>query len=245
VNATDPSGLEMDATGGCSAMYSSCAGSGGGGYDGTPFDSGTYEYGGGGPTSEHIAQALARSESIRTTGYDPAFDRYWGDTTVTRTDAQGNVVSTQTLHNATQYEVVIAYLAVADLLRFVDGKITAHGSGSSFGVTFNFLNDQESRDAVMAILHNTKIFNSGPFGLGHMKDVGATSHGEFADFRSVNGVFGKEYPRSLEVAINTRKFAAYADTDRYDFYGGLAPATAHLFLEFFPNKIKRIFGGGR
>src|SRR5882724_2598723 len=73
VNHTDPSGLEMMMTP-CSAQFSSCGGgwdNGGLGYSGSPFDSSTYEYGGGGPTSEHIAQALARSESIRTTGYDP------------------------------------------------------------------------------------------------------------------------------------------------------------------------------
>jgi RHS repeat-associated protein len=46
VNTVDPSGLEMEATGGCSAMFSSCAGTGGGGYEGTPFDSGSYFMGG-------------------------------------------------------------------------------------------------------------------------------------------------------------------------------------------------------
>ena len=91
----------------------------------------------------------------------------------------------------------------------------------------------------MAILQNTKIFNSGWFGRGHMKAVGATSGREFADFRSTNGVFG----RSLEVAINTRTFAGYADIDRYNLYGGLAPASAHIFLELLPHMIRRLFGG--
>jgi hypothetical protein len=131
-------------------------------------------------------------------------------------------------------------MAKADLLRFVDGEITPYGSGSSFHVTFNFLSDDESKAAVTDILQNTKIFDSGSFGLGHKMDVGATSGKEFADYRSVNGVLGR---RSLEVAINTTTFKGYADTDRYSFYHGLAPATAHLFVEFFPSKIRKVFGG--
>jgi hypothetical protein len=71
-----------------------------------------------------------------------------------------------------------------------------------------------------------------------MKDVGATSHKVFADFRSRNGALG---PRSLEVAINRVTMQAYADVDRYDFYGGLWPASLHIFLEYLPHKIRRVF----
>jgi RHS repeat-associated protein len=47
VNFVDPSGQTNEATGGlCAAMYSSCSGTGGGGYGGTPFDSGSYFMGG-------------------------------------------------------------------------------------------------------------------------------------------------------------------------------------------------------
>ena len=150
------------------------------------------------------------------------------------------MLSTQTLHNASQYQLVIAALAAADLLQFVNGAITADGSGSSFHVTFNFLNDRASRDAIMAILQNTKIFNSGPFGRGHMVEVGATKSRDALDFRSVNGVLG---PRSLEVMLNRINFRGYADIDRYDLYGGLAPASAHIFLELLPHMIRRLFGG--
>jgi hypothetical protein len=47
VNNIDPMGLMSEATGGyCSPMFSSCAGTGGGGYSGTPFDSGSIIFGG-------------------------------------------------------------------------------------------------------------------------------------------------------------------------------------------------------
>ena len=123
-------------------------------------------------------------------------------------------------------------------IRFVDGTIVAHGSGSSFGVTFQFLTDKESRAAVTNILKNTNTFDSGSFGLGHKKDVGATKSSGYKDYRSINGVLDK---RSLEVAINPTTMRGYADTDRFSFYHGLAPASAHLFLEFFPNKLKGLF----
>ncbi|HEV7396127.1 MAG TPA: RHS repeat-associated core domain-containing protein [Pyrinomonadaceae bacterium] len=47
VNTIDPTGALGEATGGyCSPMFSSCAGTGGGGYSGTPFDSGSIIFGG-------------------------------------------------------------------------------------------------------------------------------------------------------------------------------------------------------
>ncbi len=243
VDLFDPAGLEPSWNV-CSPQFSSCGGgwdNGGSGYSGSPFDSDSFLFGGYGGLPPNIAAALARWDSIRTTGYDPVFDRFWGTYLVTYTDAQGKVVRSQELKNPTQYQLVISYLWAADLLRFVNGLIEEHGSGSSFHVTFQFLADPESKAAIMAILQNTKIFDSGPFGLEHMKDVGATNHKDFADFRSVNGVFGKGYPRSLEVAINTRKFQAYADIDRYNFYGGLWYSSLHLFVEYFPHKIKGLF----
>jgi len=57
VNFVDPVGLTMDL--GCSAMYSSCAGEvGGGGYSGTPSDSGSYYMGGHADLPGNIASAL-------------------------------------------------------------------------------------------------------------------------------------------------------------------------------------------
>jgi RHS repeat-associated protein len=153
-------------------------------------------------------------------------------------EAQNRTHAGLTQENTSQYQQVIAYMAKADLLQFVDGEIVAYGSGSSFHVTFEFLKDGESRVSLKKILQDTKIFDKGSFGLGHKKDVGAISGKEFADYRSINGVLGR---RSLEVAINTRTLSGYADTDRYSFYHGLAPATAHLFLEFFPSMIRKGF----
>ena len=46
--------------------------------------------------------------------------------------------------------------------------------------------------------------------------------------------------RKSENRIN---FRGYADIDRYDLYGGLAPASAHIFLELLPHMIRRLFGG--
>jgi RHS repeat-associated protein len=59
VNSTDPTGKEMELTLGCSAMYSSCYGSGGGGYEGTPFDSGSIIFGGYNEVPAGIRGALA------------------------------------------------------------------------------------------------------------------------------------------------------------------------------------------
>ncbi|MGH9929178.1 MAG: hypothetical protein ACREA9_08120 [Pyrinomonadaceae bacterium] len=59
MNFVDPTGLMNEATGYCGPMYSSCAGSGGGGYTGTPFDSGSYFMGGYGDLPGRIGQALA------------------------------------------------------------------------------------------------------------------------------------------------------------------------------------------
>jgi RHS repeat-associated protein len=147
---------------------------------------------------------------------------------------------TGTVRNPTQYEQVIAKLDASGLLRYVAGPITPHGSGSSFHVTFQFAKDQESREAVMAILQNPKLFDSGPFGRGHMKDVGATKSEDALDFRSNKGVPG---PGSLEVMINKRNSRGYADRDRFNLYGGLAPGSAHVFGELVPNMFRRLFGG--
>ena len=72
----------------------------------------------------------------------------------------------------------------------------------------------------------------GPLGQGHVKEVGGTVRSDALDFRSANGALG---PRSLEVMINRVSFSGYADIDRYNLYGGLAPALAHVFLELMPH----------
>jgi len=53
-----------------------------------------------------------------------------------------------------------------------------------------------------------------------------------AEFRSVRRELG---PRSLEVMINRTSFLGYADVDRYNLYGGLEPAFAHVFFELLPH----------
>jgi hypothetical protein len=135
-----------------------------------------------------------------------------------------------------EYERVIAYLAKADLLRLVDGAITPHGSGASFGVTFAFASDDKSRTDILAILQDTAIFDIGGMGSRHAKSVGATVRADAYDFRSRNGVLGRE---SLEVMINHKTLRGYADIDRYDLYGGIVPASAHILIEFLPDKMLR------
>jgi hypothetical protein len=139
-----------------------------------------------------------------------------------------------------QYERVMTYLRRAGLLQFVDRTITSHGSGASFHVTFPFRDDEASRAEVLAILRNTKVFEEGPLGDGHVKAVRASERSEAADFRSFNGALGYW---SLEVMINRKTFLGYADIDRFDIYGGLAPAAGHVFLELFPHKIIDIMRG--
>jgi hypothetical protein len=133
---------------------------------------------------------------------------------------------------------VITYLEAAGLLKHVEGLVSPSGPGSPFHVTFRFAADETSKAAVMAILQNGKLFNKGPLGSAHVQTVGATSRTDVYDFRSRNGVLG---PRSLEVMIHARTFHAYADLDLFSLYGGPVPALAHIFLEFLPNKLLRLF----
>jgi hypothetical protein len=143
-----------------------------------------------------------------------------------------------TQQERTQYERVLAYLRKADLLPFVQGAVASHGRGASFHVTFTFVSDDKSKADILAILRNTKIFNIGRFGSAHATEVGATVRADAYDFRSRNGVLG---PQSLEVMINHTNFLGYADLDRYDMYGGVGGACAHVLLEFLPDKIRTLF----
>jgi hypothetical protein len=141
-----------------------------------------------------------------------------------------------------QYAQVVAYLGHAGLIRFVNGSITPHGSGGSFHVTFTLASDDQSKAEILTILRNTKTFNIGRFGSRHAKDVDAAVRTDAFDFRSRNGVLG---PRSLEVMINHKTLWGYADIDRYDMYGGMASACAHIVLEFLPDKVWRLLRGER
>ena len=100
-------------------------------------------------------------------------------------------------------------------------------AGNSFHITFRFATDQESKARILAILGNRRTFDSGPLGQGHLKDVGCTARSDASDFRSVRGELG---PMSLEVMINRTSFLGYADLDKYNLYGGLAPAFADVFF---------------
>jgi hypothetical protein len=44
--------------------------------------------------------------------------------------------------------------------------------------------------------------------------------------------------------INYKTWLGYADIDRYDLYGGVAPALAHIVREFLPDKVRTFFRGG-
>jgi hypothetical protein len=57
-NFVDPKGL-VESWNFCSAQFSSCAGTGGGGYSGTPFDSGSYLFGGYNDLPGRTGQAMA------------------------------------------------------------------------------------------------------------------------------------------------------------------------------------------
>ena len=130
----------------------------------------------------------------------------------------------------------MAYLGKAGLLPFVTGTIAPHGNGRSFHVTFKFASDDQSQAGVLAVLRNTKLFNIGQLGSRHAKEVGAAVRADAYDFRSQNGVLG---PQWLEVMVNHKNLWGYADIDRYDLYGGFRPASAHIVLEFLPDKLMR------
>jgi hypothetical protein len=152
-------------------------------------------------------------------------------------EALGAPVSRALSHEErAQYERVLAYLGKADLLRFVAGAVVPHGRKASFHVTFKFATDDQSQAGILTILRNRTIFNIGQMGSAHAKDVGAAVRADAYDFRSFNGVLG---PESLELMINAKSFWGYADIDRYDLYGGFAPASAHIILEFLPDKVMR------
>jgi hypothetical protein len=141
-----------------------------------------------------------------------------------------------TLRERGQYQQVTTYLENAGLRRLVKGAITPHGEGGAFHVTFEFLSDDQSKTDLLAILRNIRTFSPGPFGSRHANEVRAAVRSDAYDFRSRGGVFG---PGSLEVMVNEKTSRGYADIDRFDMYGGLAPATAHVFLEFLPDKMRR------
>jgi hypothetical protein len=133
-----------------------------------------------------------------------------------------------------QYALVLDYLKYAGLFPFVDGTLTPHGAGRSFHVTFRFSADEHSKTRILSILHDDRTFHLGPLGQGHIGAVGGRTRTDVFDFRSANGTLG---PRSLEVMINRESLWGYADIDRYDLYGGLAPAFAHVFFEMLPHWI--------
>ena len=88
------------------------------------------------------------------------------------------------------------------------------------------------------ILRDARMFDVGPLGPGHVKEVGAATRSDALDFRSVGGAFG---PGSLEVMINRVSLQGYADIDHFNLYGGLAPAFAHVFFELLPHEVERMF----
>jgi hypothetical protein len=150
----------------------------------------------------------------------------------TRSRLESEPASRSSLQLDAKYTEVLSYLDRAGLMEFVRGAVAPHGAGNSFHITFRFATDQESKARILAILGNRRTFDSGPLGQGHLKDVGCTARSDAADFRSVRGELG---PMSLEVMINRTSFLGYADLDRYNLYGGLAPAFAHVFFELLPH----------
>ena len=112
VNLVDPDGLRADASQGWSSVS---AGFWGGGFD---FSSR--------PISNHIAEAMARHDSIRETGYDPAFDIYHGEVGVSYTPADANYTVSTTLHNPTPDQLNEAMNSLADtsdLLASTQGQV--------------------------------------------------------------------------------------------------------------------------
>ncbi len=182
-------------------------------------------------------QGMYRYESIRTTGYDPAFGIYRGDVTVNGFDAQGNQTSSQTVRNPTAESlariVAAVYLQASGLSEYIVGSMTQRGGGW----TLNF--DRQSREAIFKTLDNTAIFLSGSFGRLHKDDVGGNPH---RDYRSITGTLG---PRSLQVVVNTRTLAGYADPDGFNPYQDARGFFGHTFLELVPNRLRRVFGGRR
>ena len=245
VNSTDPSGLEMDATGGCSAMYSSCYGSGGGGYSGTPFDSGSYFMGGYADLPGNIAGALrdhdqrvqnTRDALAATAAYqrggpnDPTYLDIMGrnktlyPVLVLSTADQAGIAAIAARYGRGVADQVLfnAINALTGLSNYINGY-TYNASNRTF--TVNFGPDVEKK-----LLANSPYFAGPGIALLHM-DVGTF------DYRSYTDLTGG---LSMQIVIGRDTSRSYADFDQYNPYQDVYSLIRHN-APIIWHRIRRMF----
>jgi RHS repeat-associated protein len=252
VNHTDPSGLNAVSPGtrfgGCPNASVVCGGGefGGFGTNGSFDLAESFNYNADMPAN--MMDALARYESIRTNGYDPALQRYRGDVALQILDRNGNVVwQGGWMHQPTLGAVWQAATNIAEGMARnrvreelsslgLQGHITLTPNGAGF----NFRVNAGSENYVSGLLTSSFLFSSSsnPFNyLFHYKDAGCAS-GNCVDYRSLPGVVAGG---SVQFVYNSGELRGYVDRDRFNPHGGGARGfLGHAFLEVIPNAISDV-----
>ena len=179
--------------------------------------------------SEFEAQAVARYESLRTTGYDPYFQRYDVDVTVRAKDNHGNIINQQTLPRPTlaQVEAVgdqflhqldelfLAARRNAALAELPNNPIASHIQKlQPYGEGYIFETKPGEIGDVKDILAGPQFKSSGFVLKEHRKAVGCKP-GDCRDNRGLTGAFG---PGSMQVVYDKKTGRGYFDVDRFNPY---------------------------
>ena len=225
----------MEIGGYCGPQYSSCAGSGGGGYGGTPFDSGSYFMGGYADLPGNIAGALAAFDQRVQNSRDAlaansAYQR--GDIDTVRALFAQNptlvFVFQPVLNlpaNATPAQITRAYLDAFHITEYID--MTTLRIDDKGNATFQWTNQNEAETH----LSGEQLFLFGSLGYLHRNEVGEP----YLDFRSIRSDYSS---RSLQVVSGSRR--VHADTDQFNPYQG-GELFAHFFGELVWHRLQRIF----
>ena len=195
--------------------------------------------------SRHIFQGLVRHDLLRTTGYDTAFGRFWGDVQINVRYPQnpsGVTGRTYILHNPTGQQVINilnSELATVNAIHReqlnaairadtvkqlekagLDDKVIL--SPTREGFTFTVKRGAE--DDVKDLLEDPNSFKSGGLYRKHMDDA-KCHNGGCTDYRSPVGMFGE---RSLQVVYNSKLGIGWADTDVHNPYQFPSGTFGHL-----------------
>ena len=239
INFVDPSGLNASSSG-CNAEFSYEQCGGDAGFWGGGWGNWFAIYGG-------MSAGELRYESIRTTGYDPEFRRYWGDVALQILDRQGNVLYQGAWMHRPTLDMVwsaasnmaegMARNRVREELRGLglEGHINLTPKGAGFIFTVNAI----SADVVSSLLENTTVFSASGnplYYLFHYKDAQCASGG-CVDYRSWPGAIGAG---SMQFVYNSSALRGTVDIDRFNPRAGVSGFLGHAFLEVIPNALSDV-----
>ena len=196
--------------------------------------------------SRHIFQGLVRHDLLRTTGYDTAFGRFWGDVQINVRYPQnpsGVTGRSYILHNPTGQQVLnilnseLATINAihreqmnaairADTVKqlekaSLDDKVILNPTREGF----TFIVNPGAEADVKKILEDPNSFKKGGLYRKHMDDA-KCHNGGCTDYRSPVGMFGE---RSLQVVYNSKLGIGWADTDAHNPYQFPIGTFGHLY----------------